>query len=615
MKLKINDLTLIMSGTDKEIRAIKKFVTYKDTSACMSGGSWHAERAKDICLGKSIREYFVVFAGLTKEILIFCKENGIKIEEFEDNRTHFDFQKKDWTYEELRSFFPKEFSYVEHQIRALQAMIKTNTGIIKACTSAGKCLSGDTKINVDGKEIKIEDLFDDDFKEEEVRKTSGHYVLTEKGYREIEGLYKTNKREVIELVLNNGNKIIGVPEHRVYTNSGWKFLKDLKDGDLILCQCQKKSKKRGKPKTNYVGIKSITKLEKKINCFDIQVADTHSFFGNGILNHNTSIIKSFMKLTNIPTLVLVDKVTLGSQLVDDIRSYGLDCGFCSGKGIKEGYHMVSTIQSVKKITDLDRYKCLLVDESHLSSSKTFQDFFKQFGCPLKFGFTASPFNGDYLRYAMMRQFLGSIIVEVNSEELIENEVMAKPTLYFIKNECEETFDYRSAYDINIVNSVRRNDKVITLANMYDRGVAILVTSLDQGKYLESKIPGSKFIAGENTLEERKQAIKDFNNGDLRVLIGSNILNTGISISNMYVLIMAASQKAQTTTIQRVGRCLRITETKKTAIYYDFIDCGNKFLEKHSKQRVFLFKKEGYKDIHILDEDLKEIENAKKKVEH
>ncbi len=128
--------------------------------------------------------------------------------------------------------------------------------------------------------------------------------------------------------------------------------------------------------------------------------------------------------------------------------------------------------------------------------------------------------------------------------------------------------------------------------------------------LEEQIENSKFISGETSLEERRKYIKMFNDGELKVLIGSTILNTGISISNMYVLIQAAGQNAITSTIQRIGRVLRITKDKKTAAYYDFIDNGNRFLVKHSKDRVKLFKKEGYNDIKILDENLEEINTNK-----
>lgn len=237
MEIRLNDLTMIMKFSSiQEEKMIKKFVTFKDDKSAFFGGKFHPERVKDVCLGKDIKGYFVCFAGLCKEIMIFCKQNNINISSFEDKRTHFDFQKKEWTHDELRKYFNPNFKYVEHQIRALQAMINTNTGIIVAPTSAGKCVSGDTKIFINGKKIKIKSLFKD-FKEEEFRTPQQPLkVLTEKGERSVELLYKTNKRDVIKIKLKNGNKLIGVPEHRVMTNNGWKYLKDLEEGDLILCQ-------------------------------------------------------------------------------------------------------------------------------------------------------------------------------------------------------------------------------------------------------------------------------------------------------------------------------------------------------------------------------------------
>ena len=240
MQLKLNDLTLIIKfNDDKEKKLIKNFITFKDSKTAFFGGKFHPEAVKDVCLGKEIREYFVCFAGLTKEIILLAKQNNIIITKFEDNRTHFKFQQKEYSHDELRKYFNPNFKYVEHQIRALRAMINTNTGIIIAPTSAGKCVSGDTKITINNKKIKIKSLFKN-FKEEEFKKPEKELkVLTEKGEKNVELLYKTNKRDVLKVTLKNGYNIIGVLEHRIMTNNGWKFLKDLKEGDLVLCQKKK----------------------------------------------------------------------------------------------------------------------------------------------------------------------------------------------------------------------------------------------------------------------------------------------------------------------------------------------------------------------------------------
>ncbi len=52
-----------------------------------------------------------------------------------------------------------------------------------------------------------------------------------------------------------------------------------------------------------------------------------------------------------------------------LKKYGLDCGSCCGKGMREGYHMVSTIQSVKKIPFLNEFDCVITDECFPGNEK------------------------------------------------------------------------------------------------------------------------------------------------------------------------------------------------------------------------------------------------------
>ena len=231
----LTDATIQIDGDENELKKINKYETFDDSSACFSKGRYDITKLKHVPLMKNIKGRLVGFAGLAKEIILFCRNNNIKIENFEDKRTHFDFQMKEWTEEELKSFLPN-FDYVEHQVRGLQALLKTNKGIVMAPTSAGKCVSGNTKLIINGKPLKIKKLFKN-FKEEEFKEPEKQLrVLTELGDQNVKLLYKTNKRKVLKLKLNNGYSIIGVPEHRVKTNNGWKFLKDLKKGDLVLCK-------------------------------------------------------------------------------------------------------------------------------------------------------------------------------------------------------------------------------------------------------------------------------------------------------------------------------------------------------------------------------------------
>lgn len=308
----------------------------------------------------------------------------------------------------------------------------------------------------------------------------------------------------------------------------------------------------------------------------------------------SNIIIGYIKIAKLRVLLLVDKISLGIQLKNEIEKNGLTCGICNGKGIKneESEIMVSTIQSVNKV-DVKRYEILLVDECHHLSSKTYQKFLKENNFNIIFGFSASPYNNNLLKYNQIKQFCGGLIYDIKPEILIENNVMSKPEIRFIETICEETLDYLTAYENGIVNNEVRNKQIVETANKYENFVLILVTRIEHGNSLQERIENSYFLDGSSNNEEREKIIKDFNDGKIHCLIASTILDEGISISNIEVLIMASSQKSLVKVQQRLGRLLRYSSTKKQCIFYDFIDKGNYFLQKHSNSRKNIYKKLGF----------------------
>lgn len=469
VKILVNDSFVKVIGDDPYVlQSIYASQVYEDNSLCYSRGRFDASKMMHIPLLKSFPDdlKLVGRSGLCDEIVEFCKTNNISISSFDDRRTHFDFQEAKYTHDQLRKFYPKEFEYTEHQIRALQEMLKHNSGLIVACTSAGK----------------------------------------------------------------------------------------------------------------------------------------------------SKIISAYIRLIKLPTLILENKITLAMQLRDDLVKDGVDCGVVSGNGVKIGDCVVSTIQSIHKLLpeDLLKFKCLIIDEVQNASARTFQQFLSSFKVPLRFGFSASPERkGNKLSYAKIRQFMGSPIITVGSEELIENHVMAKPFIYLIKSKCEQTVDYPTAYSNFIVNNEIRNNQVVRIAKHYSGSVLILVNIIEHGEILKKKIEGSEFISGSTSVEERRQKIEDFENKKFPVLIASTILQEGISITHIDAMILACGGKSNVAIVQKIGRSLRYKKGEKTQVdFYDFIDNGNTFLYKHSRERVAIYRKEGYTDIKVV-ENISEYFNEQK----
>ena len=281
----LNDKTIIMKFDNKqEEKEINKLLTYDDNKNAFRGGRFNPMFVKTVKMAKVIKEHLVSFAGFTKEILLFIKNNSIKVSKFTDKRTHLEFQKKEYTHDELRKFFNPNFEYVEHQIRALSAMLKSNTGIIKSSTGSGK----------------------------------------------------------------------------------------------------------------------------------------------------TEIFLAYIKLSGLKTLIVVDRSTLAKQTYERAKKNGVNCGLVCGGSNTSGNCVVATIQSIKKV-NLSSFECLIVDEVHKASSNSFQEFLSSISYPYKFGFSASPFNGDKYSYAKIRQFFGSPIVNIESKELMYNGDITKPEIVFVKS--------------------------------------------------------------------------------------------------------------------------------------------------------------------------------------
>lgn len=321
----------------------------------------------------------------------------------------------------------------------------------------------------------------------------------------------------------------------------------------------------------------------------------------------TEIFLAFLKKTQESALILVDKVLLAEQLAQRAKDAGLEhIGILHGKkNDTENKRIVfATIGSVKKLPALSNFNILIVDEVHHASSKRFQDFFKNASFPVQIGFSATPDKDDRYIFALIRQHVGGIIYETDAETMQENEVIAKPKIFFIENEVQQMIDWPSSYVECIIKNQERNSLITDIVEEYDEKVLILIKDVKnkQGEILkkyiqENTMKNVEFIQG--ATKNREEVLDWFENGDLDVLISTNILNEGVSLKEIRILINASGGKSKVENLQKLGRGTRIKDDKKTVIIYDFLDLGNKFTQKHSKERMKIYKKEGFNDIEII----------------
>jgi superfamily II DNA or RNA helicase len=317
----------------------------------------------------------------------------------------------------------------------------------------------------------------------------------------------------------------------------------------------------------------------------------------------TLLATHIIKEIGVHTLVIVPSLALLEQTTKDLASaFG---------GQFVGKHTDSKIRSitVANIDGLENlpeeffkdFDMVLVDECHHSSTKTYKKILKG---PLKHAYykyflSATNFRNDGTDLELLG-VTGPVLYRYSNEQAIEDNNLNYVRFYIMEigkgdpdyraRKLLNTDSYIETYKKYIVNNENRNnlikDLVTNLLQEYGE-ILILVQMIEHGEILKNLIPGSIFINGETA--ENKKVIRDFDQGKIKVLISSNILNEGVNIVRAACLINAASMKAKSQVIQKVGRVMRLCEGKKESAVIDFIDYYP-FLEDHGKARVRIYKK-------------------------
>lgn len=325
----------------------------------------------------------------------------------------------------------------------------------------------------------------------------------------------------------------------------------------------------------------------------------------------TEVMIAYVKATRLPALILVNRKILAEQTRKRFLDAGVsDVGVWHSEHRQEGQNvMVATIGSVKAVTALHRYKILFADEVHHICSRTFQDFLYKTNYPIRFGFSATPDpeRGDKYAFALIRQYFGNIVSETFAEELINNKVIALPKITFVPVYCKPTITWPAAYEECIIRNKERNQKICDMVDYFDKPTLILIKDVKhkQGEIIKQTIEeetGKRvaYIYGGTPIDERESVKQAFENGELDVIISTNIMNEGVSIKSIRVLINASGGKSKVENLQKLGRGVRVMENKYEVAIIDFQDEGNRFTARHSAIRKRLYHKEGYNEIEIKE---------------
>lgn len=213
----------------------------------------------------------------------------------------------------------------------------------------------------------------------------------------------------------------------------------------------------------------------------------------------------------------------------------------------------------------------------------------------RYGCSATPYreSGDEI---MIQAMFGAKIVSINASYLIKKGVLVKPYIFFepIESACSY-HSYQKIYDACVVNNEKLNNHIADTANhLVKRGLStlVLVQHFPQGDYLKERIAGAEFITSRLTSAKRKEILDKLRSREIKVLIGTSLLDEGVDVPCLDAVLMAGGGASCTRVNQRIGRALRRTrDSDKDRAVVVIYEHNAKYLSKHADKVRRILKRE------------------------
>lgn len=251
---------------------------------------------------------------------------------------------------------------------------------------------------------------------------------------------------------------------------------------------------------------------------------------------------------------------------------------------------------------LKQTKLHIFDESHVVTTSTIAEIYKNIDPEYIYGFSGTPFRDDGSDL-QINGILGEQIINISASELIEKGLLATPIIKFVtvpKLHLTGS-QYLSVYKEYIVeNDIRNNLIVDNIKELLNKKYTplVLFKQVKHGNILLEKIlnMGIKcgMLYGNDSLDRRNEVKQMLLDKEIDVILASTIFDLGLDLPELSGLVLCGSGKSSIRALQRIGRVLRMIPNKKYAAVVDFYDQA-KFLKKHSQIRHNVYSSEnGFK---------------------
>jgi superfamily II DNA or RNA helicase len=332
-------------------------------------------------------------------------------------------------------------------------------------------------------------------------------------------------------------------------------------------------------------------------------------------------------LGNTDALVVVNTKDLLHQTSTRLQEYlGRRVGIIGDGKRSDSDVCVATIQSLnamRKSLKARKFKArfahnsiLVIDECHhVSNNRTLEVLMDIPGWH-RYGVSGTPLERDALSDLSLIGCTGPVQVHVSNQQLIQEKWSAQPIIQI--NDMAYLYDwqddddkrkYHHIYEEAIAGNEARNAWIAQLAveECVHGPTLVVVTRLAQGKALldEMQVDGSEgnmFVHGGSSMEERTLALRRMARGDKFVCIATQIFDEGVDVPALDTIILAAGGKSRMKLLQRIGRGLRKKKDDAVLYVHDFYDGGQKYLQRHYRERMAEYERQGFTVEHVPGKD-------------
>lgn len=355
---------------------------------------------------------------------------------------------------------------------------------------------------------------------------------------------------------------------------------------------------------------TIEKQGEKENYYGFTIAGNHRYLlEDFIVTHNSGKticgLEMYLRIGQ-PCLWLTHTIGLAEQVAERLFEFsGEEAGFIGAGKVDIKHFTVGIIPTLCR-RDLSEYKDLfgmvIVDECHHVPAATFNNVTSSFNAHYRFGLTATPYREDGLQDILFLT-MGPIVTTISKQYLRDIGMLMTPTIIrrptnfdFPYNNRVKKFNYK-ALEKALGADLTRNEiiatDVIVEATINNNICIVLVGTIDHGeemmRILSDIIPNIGLIHSKQTPKFRKEVRVKFGNGELSVLIATyKMLAEGFDYKPTNRLFLTAPFKGRILIEQACGRIERISEGKKDAIVYDYVDNNLRVLKEQSEVRMDVY---------------------------